>query len=165
MDRLSNIIRRQRELQTEYGYKYENMTLEERVATIKDMYVAATQELSEALNETSWKPWTVGSPFINEALTGELVDALQFMLNMLFCQYPELNEFQLAQLINEKHSKKVAINRKRLAEDYDGVSTKCPGCGRALDETPLHESFNETRGMYEHRCPCGEIISITKLPA
>lgn len=163
MDRLSDIIRRQRELQTEYGYKYENMTLEERVATIKDMYVAATQELGEALDETSWKPWTVGSPFINEALTGEIVDALQFMLNMLFCQYPELNEFQLAQLINEKHSKKVAINHKRLMENYDGVSTKCRNCKRALDEVTLVEEFDGT--AYVTKCPCGVVVYTRGLPA
>lgn len=165
MDRLTEIIQRQRELQTEYGYDYAKMDLGMRVRTIQDMYVAAQQELGEALNETSWKPWTTGSPYINEAMTGEIVDTLQFILNMLFAQYPDLSAENLAELLRYKHEKKVKINRDRLANDYDGVSTKCPSCKRALDEVVTHEIYIAEIGKYGIVCPCGTTAYVSPNPA
>lgn len=163
MDKLIEIISRQRRLQADYGIKYDVMPLDDRVQVIKDMYVAAVQELGEALNETSWKPWTSGGEYINEAMTGEIVDALQFMLNMLFAQYPECSAEQIAVLINDKHRHKVAINRKRMTENYDGVSTKCPNCKRALDEITMLELFDGER--YSTRCVCGAEIYDRGTPA
>jgi hypothetical protein len=164
MDGLTEFIQRQRELQLDYGYKYESMTLEERVKTIQDMYVAAVQELGEALNETSWKPWTTGGPVIHtDAFIGEISDTLQFILNMLFAAIPEANAETLVRLLNVKHEKKVAINRQRMADGYDGKSTKCPKCGRALDEVMIHEERSFLG--WSQFCICGHLLSTTDSPA
>ena len=34
----------------------------------------------------------------------------------------------------EKNAERLKKNAKRQEEGYDGVSTKCPGCHRALDD-------------------------------
>lgn len=90
--------------------------------------LALEDELHELLGETSWKPWAKGD-FINlTAARGEFIDAWHFMLN-------------LGNLLGfDAHSLEAAYNRKldknfaRQKAGYDGRSTKCPGCHRALDD-------------------------------
>lgn len=164
MDRLTEIIQRQRDLQTRYGYAYDKMDVRTRVQTITEMYVAATQELGEALNEVSWKPWTSGEHHINaHRMASEIVDTFQFMLNMLFAAYPHISAEELAKLLNEKHAAKVQINDARQRDGYDGVSTKCPSCGRALDEVVLTEILDSSG--YAQFCPCGHRVGTRLTPA
>ena len=66
-----------------YGYDFAGMPLEEKTQYIKDMILAAEDELHEALGEVGWKPWA-SERFINrEAFIGELVDAGHFLANLL----------------------------------------------------------------------------------
>lgn len=132
-DILTQMIQRQRDLQERLGYHFEMMSLRERISFTRDMYVAAMQELGEALDETSWKPWATGEFIHTFALIGELSDTWQFLTNMWFAAFPEASADQLAEMMNTTHSAKVDVNVRRLENGYDGTE-KCPQCRRALDD-------------------------------
>ena len=134
MDRLEGMLQSQLKLQQDLGYDFSKMTTTERIRFIKDMMLAAQNELAEALNEMSWKPWTVGERFNTTAFTSELSDAFQFVMNMWFAALPSFTPTELAEVMRETLQLKLIINRKRHAEGYDGVNTKCPKCKRALDD-------------------------------
>lgn len=89
---------------------------------------ALTDELHELLGEVGWKPWAKSRHINLEAARGELIDAYHFMANLSLVLGMDANE--IMRRYHEKHAK----NAKRQEEGYDGVSTKCPGCKRALDD-------------------------------
>jgi hypothetical protein len=132
-DRLTNMFELQRSLQEEIAVDPTELTGEAlRVDYIKNMIIAAIAELMEALDETSWKPWTAGSAYVNEeAAFGEMRDAWQFMMNAMMAihQKPDVGAH-----LYVKHAEKVVTNYRRHAEGYDGKTGKCPGCKRALDD-------------------------------
>lgn len=99
-----------------------------KVQFIKDMTLALTDELHEALGEVGWKPWAKSQHINREAYVGELVDALHFFINL--CLVVDLTPTELF----DRYVKKNQVNHKRQEEGYDGVSTKCPRCRRALDD-------------------------------
>ncbi len=107
-------------------------TDEDRMPAINFIHwnvTAATDELHELLGEIGWKPWAKSRHINLEAARGEFIDALHFMLNMaLVLGLTEAEDIRA--LYDAKHAK----NAKRQEEGYDGVSTKCPGCKRALDD-------------------------------
>jgi hypothetical protein len=136
-DRLVSMIRQQRELQHRMGLTFTVSPADKarRVNHIKDMALAAIKEIGEALDETSWKPWTTGEPMLRKhAVGGELSDAFQFIMNMWFAAYVELSDEELADRMIATLEAKLAINETRRVNGYDGVSTKCPMCGRAMDD-------------------------------
>lgn len=105
---------------------------EARIQFIKDMTLALTDEMHEMLAEIGWKPWAKSRHINREAVAGELIDALHFWVNICIAVglYPdEIKRLYLA---------KAAINAKRQEDGYDGVSTKCSGCGRALDDAAVN---------------------------
>jgi hypothetical protein len=61
-------------------------------------------------------------------MAGELIDMLHFWVNLCLAIDLQPNEIKALYL------NKAAINQKRQEAGYDGVSTKCVGCGRALDD-------------------------------
>lgn len=89
---------------------------------------AAEDELHELLAETSWKPWAKGDRLDLEAARGEFIDVWHFVLNI--ANILGLDEDAIA----ERYAKKRGVNIARQEAGYDGVSTKCPGCKRALDD-------------------------------
>lgn len=103
----------------------------EKAEYIRWNHTALIVELSEALDEVDWKPWTVTEDGIRnrEAFIGEMVDVLHFAANMLVaagCSDEELTDAYRA-----KQDK----NRARMAsKTYDGIKQKCPICGRAYDD-------------------------------
>lgn len=128
------MLARQRALQERLGYDFESMTPEQRVAYIKEMYIAAVKELGEALDETQWKPWAKGEHVIHQVPFGsELSDAWQFITNMWFVAYPGVSITGIAEMMNTYHETKVDINHRRIDQNYDGKN-KCPTCKRALDD-------------------------------
>jgi hypothetical protein len=135
-DRLLNMLMFQERLQRE-TYKIDVLRLEPeaRVQFIKDQILAATDELHEALNETSWKPWssTFGE-VAEDAYFGELIDLIHFVMNLLLVAYPGLEPEALAPAIELRYLEKRKINVQRQEDGYDGRSGKCYGCGRALDD-------------------------------
>lgn len=120
-----------------YGVDFEDMW-RERTADELTRYVtmnlnAAFLELAEAQQETPWKPWvTIDKQLAwranGERFAGELVDVMFFIANALLAA--GVTDEWLA----EHYAAKMAVNQRRQVEAYDGVSTKCPTCKRALDE-------------------------------
>lgn len=93
--------------------------------------LALEDELHELLGETSWKPWAKGDFVDIPAAKSELIDALHFLLNLMVVL--DMTASEVIYLYEQKRLK----NIKRQEDGYDGVSTKCPGCGRALDDTAV----------------------------
>lgn len=89
---------------------------------------ALTDELHELLGETSWKPWAKGDHVDVPAAKGEAIDALHFLLNLFIVLDMSAEEVMF------RYKAKREKNIKRQEDGYDGVSTKCPGCRRALDD-------------------------------
>ncbi|QTF82205.1 deoxyuridine triphosphatase [Microbacterium phage Albright] len=94
--------------------------------------LAATDELHELLGETSWKPWAKADYINLEAARGEWIDAWHFMMNLA-----NLLGLDSAE-IKARYFAKRAKNIARQEAGYDGISTKCPGCHRALDDDAVH---------------------------
>lgn len=132
-DMLIELFNLQHDLQVEsFEQNFQRMDTGARIAYIKEMKLALEAELQEALNETTWKPWTKRSAAINvTAYVGELVDALHFLMNM-FLVIGE-DPTHLAKRVFETYLVKHGINADRQANGYDGTD-KCPRCGRAYDD-------------------------------
>lgn len=136
MDTFARMLALQEQLQREsFGYNFETMTAEQRIQYIKDMKLALEAELQEALDETGWKPWATRKFINRDAYFGELVDVLHFLMNMFLVLGD--NTGDLADEIFTKYCLKNHINERRQREGYDGVSTKCGSCGRALDDPAI----------------------------
>jgi hypothetical protein len=127
-----------RDLQNEfYGFDLpfdiEDKT-EELIDYVRVNVLAAEDELHEALNEVSWKPWA-SAQFINrEEFIGEIVDTLHFIGNLLAgvgCTDAELTEAYL---------EKMNRNRARMTEGYTGLD-KCFECKRSADDVISHGGF------------------------
>jgi len=154
---LSRMMRLQKKLQKEtYGIDYDGMTDEERIAQFKDMHIALTDELHEALGEMGWKPWATSKHFNQEAVQAELIDAWHFFMNLMLIA--GLTPDKLLEAYELKRAKNMA----RQAEGYDGVATKCRGCKRAFDDDAVkcHPSTSEPGKSCCHYTtgPVGRII-------
>lgn len=133
-DRLTQMFQKQHELLAQsYGVIPQRMSRDERIQCVKDMVLAATDELHEALGETNWKPWSSGTRAINvDAYVGELVDVWHFLMNLMLTAGFEPTE--AADRLYEGYLTKRGINERRQLDGYDGTSTKCVHCKRALDD-------------------------------
>lgn len=136
-DHLKDIFEMQERLQIEHmGGSPRYMDTDEKIQFIKDMVLALTDELHEVLGEVGWKPWAKSKHINTEAVKGELIDSLHFFVNL--CLAVDLT----AESLHSRYITKNKINAKRQIENYDGVSTKCPSCKRALDD-PAVTCFRE----------------------
>jgi hypothetical protein len=133
-NQLVEMIAHQRAFQQSLGHEVEWMSDVERVNYARDMILATLDELHEALNEISWKPWAKNTFVNEEAMFGELVDVWHFLMNLFMVAAPKLSDVQLAIKLSEAYAKKRQINVQRQLDGYDGVSTKCPECGRAAED-------------------------------
>jgi len=100
----------------------------EQMDWIRWNVLALEDELHEALQETGWKPWAKSEHINREAYVSELVDAFHFLMNLMLVVDCSAEEFFA------KYLEKKQINADRQAAKYDGVSTKCLVCKRALDD-------------------------------
>lgn len=105
---------------------------EEAIGFIHWNVTALVDELHELLGEIGWKPWATSKHINLEAARGEWVDALHFLLNLAMVL--GLTPDGIVSRYDAKHEK----NAKRQEDGYDGVTTKCPGCHRALDDTAVN---------------------------
>lgn len=98
-------------------------------------HTAAVSELSEALDEVGWKSWAKPRGWVNrDAFVKELIDVAHFVANLAVSVGCTDEEWQ------ERYESKQRVNRQRQLVGYDGVSTKCPDCHRALDDdTDSHQ--------------------------
>lgn len=148
-DPLHEMMKAQFELQRDtYGIDYSAMTDEERIHHFKEMLHALNDEMHEALGEMGWKPWASSKHFNEAAVQGELIDAWHFFMNLML----------IAGLDSDTLFKKYLVKRKkniaRQADGYDGVSTKCPGCKRALDDDAV---ACHRQGSYEKPNGIGQV--------
>ena len=127
---------------------------------------ALESELDELQNETGWKPWATSRHVNLEAAQSEVVDAWHFMMNIMV--HLKLDEHKLAAL----YYKKLEKNKQRQMDGYDGVSTKCPGCRRALDDdgvlcyrVPSTETGPATYWCVQGRATVRDMGDIIHMPA
>ena len=97
-------------------------------------FAACVKELSEATDEVGWKPWATSRHINQPQFNAEMVDAFHFFMNMLLVANPGKTPAQIADEFTKLYLAKNAVNARRQAEGYDGVSTKCPNCKRELSE-------------------------------
>lgn len=152
-DRLARMIAAQKDLQVRvYGHNFKEMTLQERVDFIKENVLALTDELHELLAETSWKPWAKSEFLHVEKARSELIDAWHFMMNIQIALSYWLSPDDIAEQMATMYELKRGINEQRQEDGYDGRSTKCPGCNRALDDVMSTELSDNPTGALTVVC-------------
>ncbi|AYN55899.2 deoxyuridine triphosphatase [Microbacterium phage Coltrane] len=131
-DRLQQLLNSQEDLQiNSYGNSPAGLLPENPEAAIEFIrwnVLALTDELHELLAETGWKPWATSRHVNLTAARGELVDAFHFFMNLALVLNMDGTE------LFEQYQAKRAKNAKRQEDGYDGVTGKCPGCKRAMDD-------------------------------
>lgn len=127
-DQLDELFTLQGDLQADMGHDFESMTLEERIEFIRWNAIALSGELAEALGEVGWKPWATARYIDREPYVGELIDMWKFLMNLGLVVAVTPNELM------QRFRGKTLVNRTRHENGYDGVSSKCTTCHRALDE-------------------------------
>jgi hypothetical protein len=141
MDRLTEMFTRQSALQRNslnINFTDMSVNVEDRAEYVRMNVLAGIVEFTEALNETGWKPWATNRDYDATKVISELVDVWHFMMNIMLASGIEPET--LASLFFEKYVLKNRRNAERQAEGYDGVSTKCPHCHRALDDVGIAQS-------------------------
>jgi len=129
---LQSIFDAQRALQiNSYGQDPASLSQDDKIQFIKDMVLAAEDELHEVLGEVGWKPWATSRHINEEAYKGELVDTFHFFINLC------LVVGMTAEELETRYMAKRQRNAERQAEGYDGVEGKCPGCKRAYDDSAV----------------------------
>ena len=158
MDRLDEMFVNQDALQEQLGNHLAKLDSEARVQYIKDMILACTDELHEALAEIGWKSWATSRHVNEEAAFGELRDAWQFLMNAMMAvnqRGPRAN----AEALYQAHNQKIAVNYARQSEGYDGITGKCPACHRDLGEQTLKEIHSkEFPPRVDIHCMCGYTV-------
>lgn len=140
MDRLTEIFTRQEVLQRRaYGVSLEFMSHspDVRAEYVRTSVLAATAELHEVLNEVGWKPWATSQHYNTDAVISECVDVFHFIINIMLAS--GLPPEKLADEFFTRYVAKNQRNADRQAEGYDGISSKCPHCARALDDVGVDQ--------------------------
>ena len=134
---LQEMIDLQAKLQSEtYGKDISKLDTREKIEAYRINMMALQDELHEALNEMSWKPWAKAEYFNDNRVQQELVDAWHFFMNLMIISGMDAEKLHLRYLAKRK------VNIKRQEDGYDGVSTKDEN-GNATDEPTL--DFKELR--------------------
>lgn len=159
MDRLNQMVNLQRALQANsfIGQDPATLKIDDKIRYIKDMILGLEDELHEVMGEMSWKPWTVGEKSINaDGVKKELVDAWHFLMNIMVAVDMSGDE------LYKMYMKKRAVNEARMESGtYDGKSTKCPGCKRALEDVTLQDIKLPNSDITDIVfCQCGEHIPL-----
>lgn len=100
----------------------------ERIQQFKEMFEAGIREAVEQMDEIGSKPWATSKHWNTAAVKKEIVDEWHFLLAKAL-----LAGFTAEELY-EAYKAKWEVNAARQTEGYDGVTTKCPICKRALDD-------------------------------
>lgn len=129
--------------------------------SIRSNVTALQAELGEFLQELGpqWKDWTSGPPPVlmhetRRRAVSELVDVGHFLANLLVALRVTDDEWESV------YRSKQQRNRDRQAATYDGVSTKCPGCKRDLDETGMITRQDAQLGRVVSCQACGTIVGV-----
>lgn len=125
---LQEMLDTQMLLQTEFDWRATSEDPQTSCEYIKDMCIALAAETMEMMEETGWKPWSNSWHVNREEARAEWIDCWHFLLNLA-------NKLGMDEdMIRTLYQRKADINLNRIRNNYDGVTTKCKGCGRALDD-------------------------------
>lgn len=158
MDQLTRMFMLQRDMQEKsFGHDFTKMTDEERIEFIRWNVLALISELNEMLDEIGWKPWAKSNHINESTAFGELIDAWHFMMNLALVISPNSSAEETAQAFVSVYEKKRRKNIQRQIDGYDGVSTKCPWCKRALDDAgAIRVKYTDEHGNDWRECTgCG----------
>jgi len=114
---LGLLLKEQAELQELMGHNFEDMDGRDVARYIREQALAIIKEVTEALDETPWKPWAtypIDAEINEDAYVGELADVLIFFLNLMLAG--DVSERRLLDAVRAK----IAKNRDRHASAYDG---------------------------------------------
>lgn len=127
---LAEMLAGQLELQKRlHGGHPKDFMPEDRAAYVREMSLALTDEVHEALGEIAWKSWAKSDHFNRDAYVGELIDTWHFLMNLLLVADVSADEFV------ERYHEKLKKNHQRQDDGYNGISTKCPLCKRDVNDT------------------------------
>lgn len=147
-DMLTQMMAQQDELQRQiiHGSPSDIVDNNDRIVFIRDMILALSDELHEALNEVGWKPWATSRHINEEAFKNELVDAWHFFMNLLLVARMSPEELYI------RYLRKREKNIQRQNDGYDGLN-KCPMCGRAYDDDAVEcfPSNDDSSAFCAHR--------------
>jgi predicted Zn-dependent protease len=116
VDFLVAIFVRQLEVQRAAGTDPTVMVAKaEVIQYIKDMVLAAEDELHEVLGETGWKPWATSRHIHTTAAQEEWIDVLCFVVNIALALGLS------PQRVNQLHREKTTTNLARQRDGYTGV--------------------------------------------
>ena len=123
INHMKKMLEMQKELQEFLGTDFEDMSMEERVAYIKEHSIHLNQEINEALYELPYfKPWkdysNVTEDEVVEGLKSykkEMVDAFHFFMNMLLAIDVTAEEFEA--LYMEKNAENFERQRRGYTHD------------------------------------------------
>lgn len=150
MSELVWMLEKQKEFQERLGYDFAAMSTVERVKFVKEMYIALQSEMTEALDEVSWKPWSKAEPkFMVLPFIGELTDVWCFFMNLWLVAMPNATPEQIRDAMVISYDTKMGINNRRQSDGYSGEN-KCVGCKRALDDP--HTRCYSAHGDLPHYC-------------
>lgn len=152
---LAKLITAQRDLQLKLNNNFTTMTTDDRITFIIENVLAATDELHEALGEVGWKSWASSQHLNDDAFFGELRDCWQFLTNLMLVVEPDPEK--LALRFADALTSKLVINHARVGL-YDGVTTKCPSCSRALEDVAIRE-VRTAEDCLLYICICGTSLN------
>lgn len=147
---LQELLDAQRDLQLKMkpvGRDPSQLSDEDRAVFITWNAYALEDEIHEATSEVGWKPWATSRHVNREAYLKELVDAFHFFMNLMLVVDITAEEFA------EAYHAKRKVNAQRQLDDYDGVSTKCPGCHREKSEAGAPTRIQHAGGGFTLSCP------------
>lgn len=101
------------------------------MAMVRTQTLACIAELIEAMEETGWKPWASSNHFNVNKFRCELIDAFRFWLNLVHISGMS------AEGVFVLYQESMLKTRLRVENGYDGVTTKCPACHRAYDDSSV----------------------------
>lgn len=117
MGDLFDLLHMQKVIQEEtFNHHFQKMTHQEKVSFIREMVLATTHELHEAMDETGWKYWSTADHFYQNRYMSELVDALLMLLNLFLVtgMYPD----DIADLVLDQAQMKQKLNIQRQESGY-----------------------------------------------
>lgn len=119
-----------------YGNDLRAVSGAEQDRKLLDNHAGIIWELTEAMDETSAKPWSSETGVINrEKYLGELVDVGHFLANLILIGDFTEEEYWTA------YRGKQDRNRARMAKagGYHARENRCPNCRRELDAPGAYE--------------------------
>lgn len=140
----TRLLERQRQIQRIYldGKTPQELEGQRKMAFLMETSAALMCEVTEAMQETGWKPWASSNHINSDAYREELADVFIFLMNLMLCD--DMPMMELARLVNEKQSKNV----KRQVEGYTGTKEKCPRCKAALDGAGIGCYYAVDKDLY-----------------